>query len=159
MAQKFRPEWRVPTPLGIPLVNVSSFNGGAPEVTAFASLRAGRFRALWTASLFSKIGTFFQITAGSWLIWELTSSPVWVGRMAASRNLPLLFVALPAGVLADRFDRPSLVRVTQVGMGLASATMATAMALGRNPGHPPRAWDRSGDRGSFRTACMPDTST
>ena len=101
----------------------------ASEDTALSSLRVGRFRALWTASLFSNIGTFFQITAGSWLMWELTASPIWVGWMAASRNLPLLVLALPAGVLADRFDRASVVRVTQTGMGLIAATMALFMVL------------------------------
>ena len=101
----------------------------ASEDTALSSLHVGRFRALWTASLFSNIGTFFQITAGSWLMWELTASPIWVGWMAASRNLPLLVLALPAGVLADRFDRASVVRVTQTGMGLIAATMALFMVL------------------------------
>jgi MFS family permease len=103
---------------------------GASDDGAFASLRFRSFRALWTASLFSKVGTFFQITAGSWLMWEMTGSPVWVGWMAASRNLPLLVLALPAGMLADRFDRATLVRATQTGMGLVAATMAVLMALG-----------------------------
>lgn len=91
---------------------------------ALAPLRENGFRVLWTASLFSNLGEFFQITAGSWLMWELTSSPAWVGWMTASRNLPLLLLALPAGVLADRLSRGRVLAVTQIAMGLVAASMA-----------------------------------
>lgn len=111
--------------------------GSGPEseredhnVTAFAPLRLGEFRALWTASLFSNLGSFFQITAGSWLMWELTASPAWVGWMTASRNLPLLLLALPAGVLADRLNRARMLSVTQVAMGLAAGVLAVLTLLG-----------------------------
>lgn len=102
----------------------------APQ-TAFSPLRVGQFRTLWTASLFSNLGSFFQITAGSWLMWELTASPAWVGWMTASRNLPLLLLALPAGVLADRLNRPRMLATTQTFMGLTAATMAVLAWAGR----------------------------
>lgn len=97
---------------------------------AFAPLRLGGFRVLWTASLFSNLGSFFQITAGSWLMWELTASPAWVGWMTASRNLPLLFLALPAGVLADRLDRSRMLAGTQIAMAIAAGLMAILSWLG-----------------------------
>jgi MFS family permease len=105
--------------------------GRASEETAFAPLRLAEFRSLWTASLFSNVGSFFQITAGSWLMWEMTASPSWVGWMAASRNLPLLLVALPAGVLADRNDRTTLLTVTQISMGIVALVMAGVTFAGR----------------------------
>lgn len=94
-----------------------------PE-TAFAPLRVGEFRTLWSASLISNLGSFFQITAGAWLMWELTGSASWVGWMTASRNLPLLLLAIPAGALADRLDRTKMLATTQFAMGLAAAAMA-----------------------------------
>jgi MFS family permease len=57
-------------------------------------------------------------------MWELTDSSTWVGLMVASATLPLLFLSLAAGVLADRFDRARLMLVAQVIMGGAAATMA-----------------------------------
>ena len=98
--------------------------------TAFAPLRLGQFRTLWTASLISNLGSFFQITAGSWLMWELTASPSWVGWMTASRNLPLLLFAIPAGALADRWDRTKILAVTQTFMGVASGAMAILTWMG-----------------------------
>ena len=68
-------------------------------------LRIRHFRALWTAAVFSNIGTFLHTVAASWAMYELTRSPLWVGLMAASSTLPLLFLSLPAGAIADIFDR------------------------------------------------------
>ena len=97
--------------------------------TAFAPLRVSQFRSLWTSSVFSNVGSFFQVTAGSWLMWEMTASPAWVGWMAASRNLPLLVLALPAGVLADRLSRTRVLITTHIVMALVATAMAIAAAL------------------------------
>lgn len=95
-----------------------------PHIKALSPLAIGDYRLLWTASLFFNIGTWLQITAASWLMWELTSSATWVGWMNGSRTLPLLFLALPAGVMADRLDRLKVLSVTQTTMGFVALTMA-----------------------------------
>jgi MFS family permease len=87
-----------------------------------------RFRALWIASVFSNMGGFFQSVAASWLMLELTGSPVWVSAMAASTMLPLLFLALPSGALADLANRRNILLVTQSTM-LASVLGMTGLAL------------------------------
>jgi MFS family permease len=94
------------------------------EAGALGPLRIRDFRLLWGASLFSNIGTWLQVTAGAWLMWELTASPTWVGWMTGSRNLPMLFLALPAGVFADRFDRLRVLGFMQGSMGGIALTMA-----------------------------------
>lgn len=55
---------------------------------------------------------------------ELTGSATWVGFMVASTTLPLLFLALTAGALADLVDRAKLLLVSQIVMGSAAAAMA-----------------------------------
>ncbi len=87
-------------------------------------LRIGHFRALWTASVFSNIGTFLHAVAASWAMLELTGSPLWVGLMAASSTLPLLFLALPAGAMADLVDRRRILLIAQSVMGVAAVAMA-----------------------------------
>ena len=91
-------------------------------------LRIRRFRALWAASVVSNIGSFLQTVAAAWVMYELTGSPLWVGLMAASSTLPLLFLALPAGAIADLFDRRRILLVSQGLMG-ASATAMTVLAI------------------------------
>ncbi|MCP3974266.1 MAG: MFS transporter [bacterium] len=87
-------------------------------------LRVRHFRALWTAAIFSNVGSFLQAVAASWAMLELTGSPLWVGLMAASATLPLLFLALPAGALADLFDRRRILLIAQTIMGGAAVAMA-----------------------------------
>jgi MFS family permease len=71
-----------------------------------APLKIGRFRSLWMASVLSNVGSFFYTVAASWLMLELTGSATWVGFMQATNTLPLLFLALAAGAIADIFDAP-----------------------------------------------------
>lgn len=63
-------------------------------------------------------------------MWELTESSAWVGWMAASSTLPILFLALAAGALADMFDRTRVMLTAQAIMGTSAALMAITTALG-----------------------------
>ena len=100
------------------------------ESGALDPLRIREFRLLWGASMFSNIGTWLQVTAGAWLMWELTASPAWVGWMTASRSLPMLFLALPAGVFADRFDRLRVLGSMQSALGAIALLMALLTSVG-----------------------------
>lgn len=95
-----------------------------------APLRIRHFRTLWMVSTFSNVGSFLQAVAGSWLMLELTGSATWVGLMVASNTLPLLFLALPAGALADLIDRGRILLGSQILMGASAAAMAVVTALG-----------------------------
>jgi MFS family permease len=77
----------------------------------------------------SSVGSFIQAVAASWLMFELTRSNTWVGLMVASTTLPLLFLALAAGALADMFDRSRLILLAHVIMGSSALVMAILTAL------------------------------
>lgn len=62
---------------------------------------------------------------------QLTDSATWVGLMAASATLPLLFLSLAAGAIADMFDRRWVLVVAQTVMGASAAAMAILTSLGR----------------------------
>lgn len=79
---------------------------------------------MWIASVLSAVGTFIQSVAGSWLMLDLTGSNTWVGLMVASSTLPLLFLALISGALADMFDRTRLMLIAQSIMGGSAVAMA-----------------------------------
>lgn len=96
---------------------------------AVAPLRIRQFRSLWIASIFSNVGSFLQAVAGAWLMLELTGSATWVGLMAASTTLPLLFLALASGAVADLANRGKVLLVSQIVMGLAAAGMAAITAF------------------------------
>lgn len=92
--------------------------------SAIAPLKYESFRIMWIASVLSAVGTFIQSVAGSWLMLDLTGSNTWVGLMVASSTLPLLFLALVSGALADMFDRTKLMLIAQSIMGGSAVAMA-----------------------------------
>ena len=69
------------------------------------SLRHRNFRLLLEGALISSSGDFMQNVAQSWLVWELTRSPVALGVVAFFDTLPRLLVGAVGGAIADRFDR------------------------------------------------------
>jgi MFS family permease len=54
-----------------------------------------------------------QNVAQSWLVWELTRSPVAIGVVAFFDSMPRLLVGAVGGAIADRFDRRRVLLITQ----------------------------------------------
>jgi MFS family permease len=71
------------------------------------------------------VGGFMQATSQGWLVLVLTNSPGLLGMTSAAANLPTLFLAVVAGVVADRSDRRRLI----VASNLAGAGCAIVLAL------------------------------
>lgn len=87
-------------------------------------LRQPLFRTFWIASLFSNLGTWVHEVGAAWLMTTLDSSPLMVSAVRTSMALPMLLLALPAGVLADRVDRRRLLIATQCGLLVVAFTLA-----------------------------------
>ena len=90
----------------------------------FRALRHTNFRLYWTGQLISLCGTWMQQVAQSWLVLQITGSPIDLGIVAALQTLPVLFISAFAGVVADRVPKRSLMVATQ------SAQMLLALILG-----------------------------
>jgi MFS family permease len=96
--------------------------------SAWAPLRRPAFRALWIASLTSSIGTWMHEVGAVWLMTSLTPSPLMVTLMQTAASLPIVLMALPAGAIADLFDRRRMLLLTQAWM-LASAALLALVTL------------------------------
>lgn len=81
------------------------------------------FRILFPASVLSNTGTWAQRIAQDWLILELTGSAQMLGLITALQFLPFLLLSLYGGVLADKFDKRTLLIITNLGAGLGSLTL------------------------------------
>jgi MFS transporter, DHA1 family, staphyloferrin A biosynthesis exporter len=64
-----------------------------------------------------------EVVVLGWLTLTLTNSPFMVGVAMGMRMLPLFFVGVPAGALADRFPRQRLLILSGVGQALTAATL------------------------------------
>ena len=106
---------------------------GSPTPTAerppggmFAALRVRNFRVTLAGSFVSNIGTWMQRVAQDWLVLELSGgSGVAVGVTTALQFLPMLVLSAYGGLIADRFDKRLILKITQawlavcaVGLGL-----------------------------------------
>jgi len=96
--------------------------------SALSPLREPLFRSLWIAAVISYTGSWMQNVATGWLMTSLTRSPMWVALVQVAVSLPVLLIALPAGALADIFDRRKFLLFTQASM-VATATVLGVMTL------------------------------
>ncbi|HEU5298005.1 MAG TPA: MFS transporter, partial [bacterium] len=84
-----------------------------PRLATFAALRHRDYRLFWTGMVVSLVGMWVQSTAQSFLVWQLTRSPLATGLTTLFFSLPSTLLALFGGVVADRVDRRRLLLVTQ----------------------------------------------
>jgi MFS family permease len=92
--------------------------------TIRAALSYPRFRVIFIATAMSSVGTWMQNFTLPAYIDERTGSAAMVGLMVFTQLGPLLLLSLPAGVLADRFDRTKFVVTMQAVMLVASVSIA-----------------------------------
>ncbi|MBI2350658.1 MAG: MFS transporter, partial [Deltaproteobacteria bacterium] len=85
-----------------------------PAVGPFAAFHFRDFRLFWIGLFISNIGTWMQITAMSWLLYDLTSSPFQLGLNGVFRAIPTICFGLFGGTIADRYDRKRLLLATQI---------------------------------------------
>lgn len=80
--------------------------------TRFA-LRVSSFRMFMLGSLVSRIGDWMDFVALNWAVLQFTNSPLNLGLINACRLVPAFVLSVPAGILADRYDRRKLLIVLQ----------------------------------------------
>jgi MFS family permease len=68
---------------------------------------------MWIGACTSTIGTFVQQFAQSWLVYDLTKDPFYLGLDLFLGQLPIMLFSLVGGVFADRKDRRKLLLVSQ----------------------------------------------
>jgi MFS family permease len=83
-----------------------------------AAFRHRDFRLYWASLLISNIGTWMQMTAINWLLYQLTASPVQLGLNGVFRAVPAIALGLFSGTFVDRYDRRRLLLWTQATLGL-----------------------------------------
>ncbi len=88
------------------------------------AFRYRNYRLFFGGQCVSLVGTWMQNIAMSWLVYRLTGSPLLLGVTGFASQAPSLLLAPVTGVAADRFDRRSIIIVTQ------TLAMLQALALG-----------------------------
>ncbi|MBN1961936.1 MAG: MFS transporter [Deltaproteobacteria bacterium] len=92
--------------------------------TTFAALYHKNYRYWFIGQVISILGTFMQITAQGFLIYQLTRSPAYLGYVAFVAGVPAWFFNLYGGVVADRIPQRLLLLTTQSIMMLLAFILA-----------------------------------
>ena len=95
------------------------------------ALKHRRFFNLWLGQLISIAGTQMQIWALFWHIRTLTDQPIALGGIGVARILPVIVFSLIGGVVADSYNRRTVMFITQT----AAAILAVVLGLMTQFGH------------------------
>ena len=92
--------------------------------------RVAGFRSLGASVFLNSVGMMGEVVVLGWLTLELTNSPLLVGVAMGMRSLPMFFVGVPAGALADRLPRHRLLMATGAGQAVTAATLGILTLAG-----------------------------
>jgi MFS family permease len=90
----------------------------------FSSLHSRNYRLYFTGQSVSLIGTWMQNIALSWLVYRLTGSVFLLGLIGFTSQIPTFVLAPFTGVLTDRYNRLTIMILTQVFFMLQALTIA-----------------------------------
>lgn len=94
----------------------------------FAPLKERVFRRIWTASLLSNFGQLILGVGVAWEMTQQTGDAAMVALVQTAMMLPLMLVAVPAGAIADMFDKRK-VAMAGLAFSAASASILTLLAM------------------------------
>lgn len=110
---------------------MNTADANASQAVSFAApFRHSAFAVIWTATLVSNIGGWMYSAASGWLMTSLNPDPLIVALVQAASNLPICLFAIPAGALADIFDKRRYLIVVETLTTAVSAVYAAMVGFG-----------------------------
>ncbi len=90
----------------------------------YQALRFRDFRLIFIARLLATMGTQMVGVAVGWELYDRTSSYLALGLVGLVEVIPIFLLALPAGHIADRYNRKRIMMITQGALTLCSFGLA-----------------------------------
>jgi MFS family permease len=104
---------------------------GAPRHDAYAALRHRDFR-WYILSLFAMtLASQLQAVVVGWQVYAITHDPLSLGLLGLAEALPFIAIALPAGYVADRWNRRT---ITVCSLAVNVACAVGLLAFSATPG-------------------------
>lgn len=96
-----------------------------------SALRFRNYRLYWFGQLSSVLAQNMEHVAQSWLVLELTNSPLLLGLTGLTHAVPTITLSLIGGVIADRADRRRIMIASQAGSALLFLALAMLVITGQ----------------------------
>lgn len=95
------------------------------------ALRSRNYRLFFGGQGVSLIGSWMTQTATVWLVYQLTNSPLLLGVVGFTSQIPSLILAPWGGVFVDRWNTRKILVITQVLAMIQSLALATLALTGQ----------------------------
>jgi MFS family permease len=95
----------------------------------FSSLKVRNFRLYWLGMFVSLVGTWIQVVAQSWLVFQLTHSAFLLGLVGFLTAIPVFLLSLFGGVAADRMNKRTILLCTQNAFMILAFILAVLTQL------------------------------
>jgi len=92
--------------------------GSQRLLQALSALRHRNYRLYWFGQLASVLAQNMEGVAQSWLVLEITNSPLLLGLTGLTFAAPTILLSLLGGVIADRADRRRIMILSQLASAL-----------------------------------------
>ena len=92
-------------------------------------LSNGPLVRLLSGEFVSSIGDWLYLVALLIVVYETSADPILLGLVGAARILPYVALSIPAGIIADRYERRLVLLITDVARGTIMLVMACLVAL------------------------------
>jgi MFS family permease len=92
--------------------------------TTFVAMRHRNYQLYFGGQLISNIGTWMQVIAQAWVVYQLGHSELTLGLVAFASAIPTLVVSPWGGVIVDRVSRRKLLMLTQSGAMILAFILA-----------------------------------
>ena len=96
----------------------------------FRSLQHRNFQLYFIGQIISVAGTWMQVVAQAWLVYELTHSELMLGIVGFAAAIPSLLVSPWGGVVVDRVNKRNLLVVTQASAMVLAFILAVLTFTG-----------------------------
>ncbi len=96
----------------------------------FSALKFPNYKLWFIGQIISLFGTWMQITAEGFLVFELTHSPLYLGYVGFASGIPAWLFMFYGGIISDRYSRRTILILTQTMMMLLALILAALTFFG-----------------------------
>jgi MFS family permease len=98
------------------------------KIELFRAFRSRNYTFYFFGRAVSQFGTWMQRTAVVWVVYSYTHSAFLTGVTIFAETFPSFLFSIPGGVMADRYNRYKIIKVTQI-LSMIQAVLMAALIL------------------------------
>jgi len=100
------------------------------ELSVFRAFRSRNYLLYFFGRAITQFGTWMQRTAVVWVIYSITHSAFLTGVTYFAEQFPAFLFSFAGGVVADRYDRIKVIKITQVASMIQAVSLAILVYTG-----------------------------